>query len=92
MSDHAIIYVSFYQAHFVFVNSFLKITECFTHVFFLLQPRHWIAKTPALDLMWVLLSSLLITFLIVFEKWVTVLIRRLFKFLSMIFVVELLGK
>ena len=34
MSDHSIIYVSVYQVLFVFTYSFLKIKQCFSHVFF----------------------------------------------------------
>ena len=42
--------------------------------------------------MWVLLFLLLIKFQIVFKELVTVLIPRMFKFFSMMFVAELLGK
>ena len=41
--------------------------------------------------MWIILS-LLIIFFPVFEEFMTVLIRRLFKISSIMFLVELLGK
>ena len=42
--------------------------------------------------MWVLLFLLLIKFLIVFEELATILIPKLFRFFSMMFLIELLGK
>ena len=89
MSDHSIIYVSFYQLPFVFINSILKITECFTNIFF---------KTILSDFFiliynifyYKLFFILIIHYILIgYEELETVLIQRLFKFFRWCFLVEL---
>ena len=48
-------------------------------------------KPLALDSMWVLLSLLLIKFRIAFVELVSALIPKLFRFFSVMFMVELFG-
>ena len=68
------------------VRLFINAMGSFTHCIFLLQSTYEISYTSVLDLMWVLLFSLLIQCLIVFEVLVTVLIPRLIKFFCFCFI------
>ena len=61
------------------VDSFMKTTESFTNIYFLLQSRHEISENFVQDSIWLLLYLLLIKLIIICEELVIILIARLFR-------------